>query len=141
LRIAGCRITADRLPPVQTQLRSLHLNDNPLGDAVAVLFAETPWPELYSLGLRATGIGEEGLRRLVRAGGLGELLELTLAHNNLNAPAAEILASAPWARSLRRLDLRWNQLTEASVARLRSAGDFPSLVRLELEGNPIPTGG
>jgi hypothetical protein len=67
---------------------------------------------------------------------LPRLERLSLAVNPIGEGGLTRLAAAPYAQTLRDLDLSGCQLQGADLSSLK-AGSFPNLERLSLRGNPL----
>jgi hypothetical protein len=147
-------------------LRSLALEDlsNPAFEALTRL---APFPRLHTLDLSCSMFPEATWQSFARARTFPALSKLVLDEGDLSAGqfaelagasgfdlrvlglrecgippgSGAVLASAPWAGSLRVLDLSNNALTHADVKAVASCKRFGALRKLSLAGNSIgPTG-
>ncbi len=91
------------------------LND----EALASLVRAGAAPRLRGLNLEDNDIGDPGLAFL-SAGAFESLDHLNLAGNRFHERGVAALAAAPWASSLRRLDLTGNLVGDAGAERLLS---------------------
>ncbi|MEN0067867.1 MAG: hypothetical protein AAGA48_37405 [Myxococcota bacterium] len=107
-------------------LRTLRLEHHASGDSV---IGNLP-PTLRRLGLRATGLTDDGAARLARWSGISNVIELSLGNNPISgAGLAELLPRAPQLLSL---DLDRAQLTDAALSLLCEAPWAKHLRRLRV---------
>lgn len=89
------------------------------------LIALTESPHLKSLRhleLRASDIGDEGVKAMLDSGFLGRLRILDLHYGEITDAGARLLAGHPDAQKLERLDIGGNALTDAGLKALEEAG-------------------
>lgn len=148
------------------RLRSLTLVDlpNPAFEGLARL---APFPRLHTLDLSDSMFSEASWQSFARARTFPVLSKLVLDEGDLSAGqfaelagasgfdlrvlglrecgippgSGAVLASAPWADSLRVLDLSNNALNHADVKAVASCKRFGALRKLDLSGNSIGPAG
>src|SRR5262249_21180714 len=97
-------------------------------EEVVALVRSPHFPALRELRLRASDLGDEGVRAIVESGILRRLKVLDLRHGCVTDAGARMLAACPDVRGLEMLDLAENQLGESGRALL---GGLDIRVRLE----------
>lgn len=112
-------------------LAALDLNRNPVGDEGAADLARAAW-SLRELRLRATGLGNRGVRALLKGKLLDGARELELGGNLLTAPAVKALAASPKLADLRGLDVTYSRVGPEGFAALGRSKNFRRLVHLDL---------
>lgn len=119
-------------------LRSLDLGERrhsagTLGPAAARFLARSPLlTPVTQLGLRACGIGDEGLRELARSPHLRELTTMSIGNNQITAEGlAAVVEQRAWPR-LRVLDLDNNPLGDAGAQQLAQATHWRDLQLLSV---------
>ena len=124
---------------VTSRLESISLGSTRMGaDELGALFIGSSWPKLRILSLARNRLGAVAMRVLDRLGALGELAQLDLSFNELDASCVErsVLLGELEPR-LRALDLSRNPLGDEGVQRLAQRGSWGELRRLELTGTQL----
>lgn len=96
LSAAGNGITDDALPATMagglSEVRSLNLNSNALGDKFAKTISENPmFSNLEALNLSGNAIGDEGVAAIRRSGTLNRLLTLSVSKDSISPREQEAL--------------------------------------------------
>ncbi|QJW96557.1 WGR domain-containing protein [Frigoriglobus tundricola] len=92
-------------------------------------------PKLTHLALRYTDFGDEGVREIIDSGILKRLKLLDLRGGCVTDDGARLLAAAPDAKNLERLNLDTNALSSIGIKELKSAGIKAST---EAQHNEVP---
>jgi uncharacterized protein (TIGR02996 family) len=132
------RALAD-LPPMP-RLESLTLRMPAPSLAAMKKFAEgRSFPRLAHLDLTDCSLSPEHVALL--GGGRWRLRRLQLGRNEVRRIGCVAVATAPFARTLRILDLRGAEVTSGGVQALAGSEAFAGLRHLDLAENPIGPGG
>jgi hypothetical protein len=91
-------------------------------EEVVALVRSPHFPALRELRLRASDLGDEGVRAIVESGILKRLKVLDLRHGCVTDEGARALAGCPDVRGLELLDLAYNQIGEEGLALLGGLG-------------------
>jgi uncharacterized protein (TIGR02996 family) len=91
-------------------------------DEVVALVRSPHFPALRTLRLRASDLGDEGVKVIVESGILKRLKVLDLRHGRVTDEGARTLAACPDVRGLELLDLGENQIGESGLALLGGLG-------------------
>ena len=123
------------------QVGVLDVGNNPIGDGGIDELAEAgPWPGLWSLGLRATGISRVGLARLLDSSLMLHVRQLDLSANRLGDGFGEVFGSRAYkVGKLQGLRLEQcglgDRMTGVSVR--RHVGRLAGLSRLSVANNRL----
>ena len=123
---------ADRAQPLLAGVEEVRLVQ--VGLLVAEIAVSPQLATVRALDLDGAGLVDDDVRRLARSPFAGGLVSLNLANNRLSTAAALALHDAPALASLRRLDLRNNDLGPLGVKALTDT-DPTRLPVIELHGN------
>ena len=113
---------------VCTELESLSLDRNPIGDNGAVKLAASQLKKLDTLSLAQCDIGDRGLEALWRSNTLRPPHTLDLATNHITHDAMAAFAQSAWTSRLIHLDVSNNNLDARGFGALHGA---PMLRQLE----------
>ena len=122
-------------------LESLTLSGTRPGAAGVARLAAAPFARLTALDLRHCGIGDAGLRELLRAALARNLQEFDLGHCKLGPTSARTLAGWDGLRSVRDLRLDGNNLTADGLRALGASPHAVSLAALDSPDDRMPSGG
>jgi uncharacterized protein (TIGR02996 family) len=119
------------------RLRSLILADNQLDRRGAARLVQFPLVRTIThLDLTGNRLEGEGVARIVEdAPTSAGMLELRLANNLVHVDGAIALASSPYLRKLRGLDLSLNSLGDTGVTVLAAAANLQGLETLDVSGS------
>jgi hypothetical protein len=120
--------------PLLTQLESLDLCHNPIGDAGARALASIPFTRLHSLRLQSCDIGPDGIAALMDAPWASDLLRLELAMNPLYDAGAIALAHGPCTK-LDTLFLGACDITHVGYSALHDSTTLPAAIRREYKNS------
>lgn len=101
------------------------------------LFRENLSKDGKTLNLAGKKIGDEGIKRLVAFEPVKSVVKLDLRYNQLTEAGARTLAESPVFPALESLELRHNFLGDGGAAALANAQTFPSLADLKSGWNEI----
>jgi uncharacterized protein (TIGR02996 family) len=135
LQVTGgrhCPLSTLAANPSLARLEELSLNW--CGGEVGALAGSPHLPALRRLTLRASAVGDNGVRAIVDSGLLARLESLDLAGGQVTDAGVRLLAGSPDTARLRELSLAGNRLTEAGIDTLRR---LPG-VRLAVERQQRP---
>ncbi len=146
LNLSGIRLNPAPLSqllaaPALAGIQELDLSDNNLGASTVEAMARAPLPRMRSLKLQRTRPEEAGIEALATAPFLRGLRSLQLGGNHLAAPAALAIADTPNATQMRVLDFRENRLGDRGAIALAQSPHLRSLVHLDLANNLIEDDG
>ena len=128
------------LPPMR-RLVSLKLNIAPATSLAAFrrIVESDSFPRLAHLDLSTCDLSPEHIALVAR--GRWPLRHLEIGRNKVRRAGCEALAAAPFARTLRILDLRGAEVTSGGIQTLAQAPSLAGLRHLDLAENPIGPGG
>jgi uncharacterized protein (TIGR02996 family) len=135
IRPAGAAALASH--PDAGRLRVLDLAGVQLGPDGARELARSRSLRVARLDLRSNGLGDEGVKLLLRAPWLPSLRELCLWGNGVTCAGAEALARCPELARLRLLDLSDNPVRASGAAALAGSPHLTRLLRLRVSSGPI----
>lgn len=119
-----------------SQLESLSLTDDPIGDAGARTIAALPFKKLLTLELGGSLSGRPGAEGaaevLVKAPALGTLTNLSLWSFGVDAKATAALAVAPASKHLLELNLQSNGGGDKALAALAQSPHLRAVKRMNL---------
>ena len=98
--------------------------------------AATHWPRLQFLNFNYAELGPAGVEALA-AGNWPALKVLNLASSAMGSRGLNALLRRPWLKSLERLSLRGNNLTNYDVLRLIASPNWSHKTDINLADNPI----
>jgi hypothetical protein len=130
LRLAGC----DLQKPIISQLKLTTLeitNDDLAGE----FFAKVCCPDLTTLVLQSTRLGDEAAIAIASAPLLDRLVELDLRQNAIGPAGGKAIARSKTLAVLRRLDISRNKLGEEGVRTFAKATSLPMLEKLAILEN------
>jgi hypothetical protein len=157
LHVADCGLTLDAvhvlsLAPARGRLTHLAMDSNALGPGFLPALidgdASTQLP-LTTLSLAGVELGDDGMLALAAASrsqptstrepwrALRALEDLNVAHNGITDDGVARMGSPRIFPALRRLDMRWNLLTDWGVDQFARRSSWAALERGEFVGNDI----
>jgi uncharacterized protein (TIGR02996 family) len=123
--------------PFLSRLQVLSAETTELGQRAVPALLEAPWVS----GLRWLNLGSAvdaaQMRRLASAERLAQLTVLELPFSKIGPSGAEALSESSLFTNLVRLNLRYNDLSEAAVLRLVDSPHLANLFLLDVTGNTI----
>ncbi|MZH02886.1 MAG: hypothetical protein F3745_05705 [Nitrospinae bacterium] len=93
------------------------------------------------LNLSGKKIGDEGLKILLKQGFLKKLKKLDLRYNDISPAGGEILAKSPPLPKLKILILKHNFFADEGTVAFANSTSFPNLEKLQLGWNEIRDAG
>ena len=104
--------------PGLASVRALNLGDNKEITARGVVtLLRSPYLKPIHIGLRGTGVGDEGAKALAAWPGLANLIDLDLSHTGLTDVGLGTLADSPHWRDIRYLKVSGNGATNGPAGR------------------------
>jgi uncharacterized protein (TIGR02996 family) len=126
------RLFTPRIASVFKGLRhlcSLNLSDNQLQPRAVEALAALDWTRLTELNMDRTGLGDGGVKELVRGQRLASLTMLSLCDNEIETPGVLALVDSPYLGRLRCLRLGRNRISTGAAAALTAR--FGKAVRFD----------
>ena len=93
------------------------------------------------LNLSGKKIGDKGLSVLLRQGFLKDLKKMDLRYNEISPAGAKILAKTPTFKKLKTLILKHNFFSDEGVIAFAQSNSFPKLENLQLGWNEVRDAG
>ena len=93
------------------------------------------------LNLSGKKIGDKGLSVLLRQGFLKDLKKMDLRYNEISPAGAKILAKTPTFKKLKTLILKHNFFADEGVIAFAKSNSFPKLENLQLGWNEVRDAG
>ena len=93
------------------------------------------------LNLSGKKIGDKGLSVLLRQGFLKDLKKMDLRYNEISPAGAKILAKTPTFKKLKTLILKHNFFSDEGVIAFAKSNSFPKLENLQLGWNEVRDAG
>ena len=93
------------------------------------------------LNLSGKKIGDKGLSVLLRQGFLKDLKKMDLRYNEISPAGAKMLANTPTFKKLKTLILKHNFFSDEGVIAFAKSNSFPKLENLQLGWNEVRDGG
>ena len=94
-----------------------------------------------ALNLSGKKIGDKGLSVLLRQGFLKDLKKMDLRYNEISPAGAKILAKTPTFKKLKTLILKHNFFSDEGAIALAKSNSFPKLENLQLGWNEVRDAG
>ena len=166
-RVENAQMRALGRAPWFKNLRDLTIIGGLTDETFTILVGLSPFPHLHTLSLREQGVGVRAWEAFARSTAFPRMKRFDLADTDMSRgrmadlatvkgftlsvldldkcaignDGAAALAQAPWADSLRTLNLKSNNLTVRGVKAIAESPRLANLRRLNLAGNAIGTGG